>query len=127
MPKAKLGARTAHCVLNPAPRSGDRTAPARGKPADADSADTPIRVDAARSMASRASRGHDDVGAFTPARASADEALRTTTSQERARAGLESIRRADAAVEAARETARARAAERARDERERRRDGRRTR
>ena len=67
-------------------------------------------------MPSRASRGDDGVGARTPARApgtSADEALRATTSQERARAGLESIRRADAAVEAARETARARAAERA--------------
>ena len=60
----------------------------------------------------RLSRGDDDVGALTPARAPGTSG--DTASQERARAGLESIRRADAAVEAARETARARAAERAR-------------
>jgi hypothetical protein len=93
-------------------------ASARGKPADADPADAPRRADAERSMPSRASPGDDDVGALTPARApgtSADDmATRATTNEERARAGLESIRRADAAVEAARETARARAAERAR-------------
>ena len=86
-------------------------APARGKPADADPADASRRVDAVRSMPSRASRGDDDVGALTPARAPGTSG--DTASQERARAGLESIRRADAAVEAARETARARAAERA--------------
>ena len=81
-------------------------APARGKPADADPADADPadasrRVDAVRSMPSRASRGDDDVGALTPARAPGTSG--DTASQERARAGLESIRRADAAVEAARE------------------------
>ena len=93
-------------------RSGVGMASARGKPEDADPADAPRRADAERSMPSRASPGDDDVGALTPARApgtSADDAQRATTSQERARAGLESIRRADAAVEAAgRRRARAR-------------------
>ena len=112
MPKRLRKATTARRSLafkSKRPRSGVGMASARGKPADADPADAPRRADAERSMPSRASPGDDDVGALTPARApgtSADDmATRATTNEERARAGLESIRRADAAVEAARETA----------------------
>ena len=67
-------------------------APARGK-RRTPTRDASRRVDAVRSMPSRASRGDDDVGALTPARAPG----RAATRRARARArGLESIRRADA-------------------------------
>ena len=67
----------------------------------------PRRVDAAWVPGTRG-WGHGDVGTPNP------ESHSALNSQERARAGMESIRSADAAVEAARETARARASERVR-------------
>ena len=73
----------------------------------------PRRVDATQVPPTRTEHGHD-VGTPVPTPGVLNPDSREVAARERARAGAESIRRADAAVEAARETARIRAAECAR-------------